>query len=188
MKIYTRTGDKGTTGLFGGKRVAKNTPRIEAVGSIDELNSMLGVIIAKLSPRSILTREILLIQNDLFEIGAYLATPDTSLAKGKKMYKELPLYLKGRVEYMEKLVDELTEKLIPMQTFILPGGSEGGAFLHVARAVSRRAERRVITLATKEQIAQEVLMYFNRLSDLLFTMARFCNMKDRKKETGWRKR
>lgn len=197
-KIYTRTGDKGTTSLFGGQRVAKNSPRVEAYGTIDELNSVLGLAIAQIqnSIRQMadkiqndnlkLQNQLIEIQKDLFEIGAYLATPrDTTIDKGKKIRKELTGYLSQRVKKMEKTIDDLTLELAPMKTFILPGGGINGSFLHLARAISRRAERRVVALANQEEVEESLLIYLNRLSDLLFTMARFVNKKEDKEEIKW---
>src|SRR3989344_484227 len=192
MKIYTRTGDKGTTGLFGGKRISKDAIRVEAYGTIDELNSAIGLAIAAYpSSKAKRSREVgsrqartiieqlTKIQGDLFEIGAVLATPQRVRAKEKRVHKEFTSHLAKRVDEFEKLIDRLTEKLSPMKSFILPGGSKEGAVLHLARSISRRAERRVVTLAKKEPVDNEVIKYMNRLSDLLFTMARFVNKEKR---------
>lgn len=174
VKIYTKTGDKGATGLYGGKRVQKNSLRINAIGSVDELNSMLGVVIEEMR-KSDNRKELEKIQQDLFEIGSLLANP---LVKENKE-------LEKRVAHLELLIDILTEKLTPLRNFILPGGGEAGSLLHLARAVARRAERSIVGLREREKISEEILKYFNRLSDLLFTMARYENHKERKRETLW---
>lgn len=197
MKIYTRTGDKGETSLFGGKRVSKSDLRVEAYGTVDELNAVIGVVSAarQKSPlrqgfagRAKIKNELRKIQSDLFEVAAVLATPkDTQVVKGQKIHKTLPQYLKRRVGEMEQAIDTLTEKLPPLQAFILPGGGRGGALLHQARTVCRRAERRIVSLARKEHIPPEVITYMNRLSDFLFTLARFVNYKEKRKEILWNK-
>lgn len=183
MKIYTRTGDKGQTSLFGGKRVSKSDIRVEAYGTIDELNSMLGIVVSQISNhKSQITKvkkELEIIQQDLFAIGSYLASPEIKDQRLK--IKDLP----KRVEEFEKLIDRLTEKLPKLQNFILPGGGRAGAQLHLARTVCRRTERRIIALSKKESVDTGVIMYFNRLSDLLFTMARYMNHIEKKKETIW---
>lgn len=181
MKIYTRTGDKGTTGLYGGRRVSKDDIRVEAYGTVDELNSAIGLAIAAISRQSSdIRRELVKIQGDLFEIGAVLASPN---AKYKILNTK---YLSGRVTEFEQTIDKLTDKLPELRNFILPGGSQTGATLHLARSISRRAERRVVTLAKKEAVNREVIKYMNRLSDLLFTMARFVNRQKHIPETPWK--
>lgn len=189
VKIYTRTGDKGGTSLYGGKRVSKADLHVEAYGTVDELNSAIGVAIAEAQNYSAkVKRELENIQSDLFEVAAVLATPkDTQVSKGQKIQKELPHYLHKRVEELEQYIDDLTEKLPPLQAFILPGGGRAGSLLHQARTICRRAERRIVALAKKEQIPFEILIYMNRLSDLLFTMARFVNHKEKHKEILWNK-
>lgn len=209
MKIYTRTGDKGETSLFGGKRVHKDDLRVEAYGTIDELNASIGLAVAeaqseKRSPREAgkaknysprseagsakLKAELAKVQSDLFEVAAVLATPkDTRVSKGQKIQKELPQYLYKRVEEMEHAIDALTEEMPSLRAFILPGGGRGGALLHQARTVCRRAERRIVGLAQRERVPSEILTYMNRLSDLLFTMARFVNHKEKHKEILWNK-
>lgn len=187
MKIYTRTGDKGQTSLFGGKRVLKSSLRVEAYGTVDELNSAIGVAVGEVQSTKLkvksynakLQNELEKIQHDLFGIGSVLASPKVQSSKLKVQS------LGKRVEEFEKMIDMLTEKLPPLRNFILPGGGKAGAQLHLARTVCRRAERRVVALAGKEDVASEILIYFNRLSDLLFTMARFMNMKEKKIETIW---
>lgn len=175
-KIYTKKGDQGMTSLFGGTRVGKNSLRVATYGSVDELNSLLGVVISETGNR-MLKKMLLEIQNDLLDIGSCLANVDSK-----------PLeYLVSQVEKLEDSIDEMTEKLPELHNFILPGGSKSGALLHLVRSVSRRVERAVVELSQKEKIDGNILIYFNRLSDLLFTMARFANMKEKKKETIWRK-
>lgn len=174
MKIYTRTGDRGKTSLFTGQRVSKADLRVEAYGTVDELNSTIGVVAAQIkNPK--LKNELIKVQKDLFEIGSALA---------QSRIKNLD----QRVEGFEKLIDEMTGKLPPLQKFILPGGGKAGSFLHFARTVCRRAERRVVALAEKEKVGSEVITYLNRLSDLLFTMARFINFKEKQKEIVWVKK
>ncbi len=176
MSVYTRFGDKGKTSLYGGKTVSKGSLRIDAYGSLDELNSAIGVVLTEIQNPDI-KKELLLIQNDLFAIGASLAT---SLEN-----KKLEEYLRKRVKDFEKQIDSLSEKLPELMNFILPGGGKGGSLLHLTRTVCRRSERRVVELSEKESVSKETLIYINRLSDLLFTLARFINYKDKKKEIIW---
>ncbi len=183
MKIYTRTGDKGQTSLFGGKRVSKSSTRVETYGNVDELNSAIGVVVAEISnfkfPISNILNELEEIQHDLFAIGSYLASP------GNKKQEEGIKKLEKRVEFFESRIDAMTKELPELRNFILPGGGVIGAQLHLARTICRRTERRIIALIKKETIDSGVVMYFNRLSDLLFTMARFVNYREKKKETIW---
>ncbi|MBI2034716.1 MAG: cob(I)yrinic acid a,c-diamide adenosyltransferase [Candidatus Levybacteria bacterium] len=189
MKIYTRTGDKGQTSLFGGRRVSKSSLRVEAYGTVDELNSAIGVVIAESQKSKVKSQnynlkvksELEKIQNDLLTIGSMLASLES---KNQELrIKNLEL----RTKEFEELIDELTSKLPELHNFILPGGGKAGSLLHFARTVCRRAERRAVALAGKEHVPSEVLIYFNRLSDLLFTMARYTNMKEKKQEIIWRK-
>lgn len=174
MKIYTRTGDKGQTSLYGGKRVLKSDLRIEAYGSIDELNCALGVVLAETNNKEI--KQILKnIQPDLFLIGSLLA--------GYKV-KTNPISLK--ITKLEKWIDGFDEKLPELKNFILPQGIKTGSLLHLARSVCRRLERRVVELSQKESVDKEIIIYLNRLSDLLFVMARVVNKKAGKKETIWK--
>jgi cob(I)alamin adenosyltransferase len=176
MKIYTRTGDKGETSLFGGKRVPKNSLRVDTYGIVDELNSAVGVVLAHVSPEEKKLRDLLVsIQHDLLLIGSSLANP---------VQKPLP-YLQKREKVFERHIDQMTEKLPELRNFILPGGGKAGAFLHLARTICRRAERRVVQLSREEPIEEGILRYFNRLSDLLFTMARFINFTENQTETKW---
>ncbi|EKD86781.1 MAG: hypothetical protein ACD_37C00146G0002 [uncultured bacterium] len=177
MAIYTRKGDKGKTSLFDGTKVSKNDPRINAVGTIDELNSVIGIAIAQIpNPKSQIRKELEEIQNDLFEIGGALAFP----------YKTPLEQLEHRPGEFEELIDKLTEKLPELSDFILPGGGRAGSYLHLARTVCRRAERSTVQLSNK--IDPLILIYLNRLSDLLFTFARVVNYREKRKEKIWRKR
>jgi cob(I)alamin adenosyltransferase len=180
MSIYTRFGDKGKTSLYGGKTVSKASFRVEAYGNLDELNSFLGIIALQLKTKK--TKEKLTkIQNDLFEIGACVASLSANT------HKDLGNKLKKRVKEFEEEIDELTKKLPELKNFILPGGKTG-AYFHYARTVARRAERRMVFLAEKEKVLEEILIYLNRLSDLLFTYARFINYKEKQKEIIWSSR
>jgi cob(I)alamin adenosyltransferase len=177
MPIYTKFGDKGKTALHTGKTVSKSSIRVEAYGNLDELNSFLGVVVSQIKDRKI-KQELLEIQNDLFEIGAALAGP------GEKEHKALAQNLAKRVGGFEKEIDRLTVKMPKLKNFILPGGKTG-SLLHYARTVARRAERRTVALAEREQVLGEVLIYLNRLSDLLFTFARYINYKQKQAEIIW---
>ncbi len=171
MKIYTRGGDRGETSLFGGTRVAKNDPRIEAYGTVDELSSFLGAVSD--------VAEIPAIQSDLFEIGAHLASPGTSRFPGVDA---------SRIEDLERAIDTMESALTPLTTFILPGGSAAAAQLHIARTVCRRAERRVVALEDGSPATQSTITYLNRLSDYLFVAARFANHKAGVADVPWTKR
>ncbi len=170
-KVYTRTGDDGTTALGDGRRVVKESRRVEAYGSVDELSSQIGVALATgLTDR--LAAALGRIQNDLFHLGADLCVPES----GKKS-RPLPQIEDRHVTFLEALMDELSEELAPLENFILPGGSAGAAQLHVARAVCRRAERRVVALTRAEAVGAHTVRYLNRLSDALFVMARYENLR-----------
>ncbi len=178
MKIYTKTGDKGTTSLFGGTLIEKDTKRIEAYGSVDELNSQLGVV-RSLDPPDDIDTILGGIQNDLFVLGSDLATPAAN--QRKKM-----LLLEARhVENLERTIDRLDASLEPLTKFILPGGSRVGAELHRARTVCRRTERVVVSLLRKGDIGTTPFVYLNRLSDLLFVMARYANKRAGVREVEW---
>lgn len=170
-KIYTRTGDDGTTGLGGGQRVGKDAPRIEAYGTVDELNSAIGVACA-LQVDGELHEMCVKIQNDLFDLGSDLCV----LEEDKKKYK-IRTIEEAQVARLEKWIDKLQESLKPLENFILPGGSAGAAQLHVCRTVCRRAERDVLKLKRIEEIGPNAFQYLNRLSDLFFVMARYENLK-----------
>jgi len=178
-KIYTRRGDDGSTGLFGGPRVRKDDLRVSAYGDVDELNSALGVAREEV-PEGDLRALIDVLQSELFTLGAQLATPDPEAAP-----KEVPRITPQQVERLEREIDRLTEQLPPMKNFILPGGSRAGAALHLCRTVCRRAERKLVELAESAPVPQEVLAYMNRLSDLLFVMARAANLRAGGREIPW---
>lgn len=186
MPIYTRRGDKGRTSLFKNQRVSKNSLRIEAIGTVDELNSGIGVAVSEISNIKYrilnIGNELIRIQNDLFNIGAHLANPTSTPNLKPKTY------LQKRVKEFESFIDQMTEKMPPLKNFILPGGGKVGAFLHFVRTICRRAERRLVALNKLEKIDSDILVYVNRLSDLLFTMARFANFKEQKKEKIWLQR
>jgi cob(I)alamin adenosyltransferase len=168
-RIYTKTGDEGTTGLGGGQRVPKDSVRVATYGTVDELNSHIGVALAAgLCDR--LATELTAIQNQLFDLGSDLATPATSQER-----HPVPRVEPRHIEHLERLIDEFNEVVGPLTNFLLPGGSAGAAQLHVARTVCRRAERSATTLARDEPIGPTVLPYLNRLSDALFVMARYEN-------------
>ena len=161
-KIYTRTGDAGTTGLADGSRVAKDAPRIEAIGAVDELNSVLGTLLSEKLPdgvRACLDN----VQNDLFDLGGELSVPGHAIMS------------KAHVERLERALDGFNTALPPLKDFILPAGSRPAALAHVARTVCRRAERRLVSLSRKQKVAPALLAYVNRLSDLLFVLARGLN-------------
>ena len=183
MKIYTKTGDKGETGLFGGSRVRKDDPRIGAYGDVDELNAWIGAA-RSLSQNADVDGFLHKIQNDLFDLGALLATPDKKRLEGKAM----SFICKEDITYLEKAIDRLEVDLKPLQNFILPGGSEVGARLHVARTICRRAERSIVALMSQESVENEILIYINRLSDFLFVLARWVNFKEGISETEWEKK
>ncbi len=185
MKIYTKTGDQGETGVFGGPRVPKDHPRIEAYGTVDELNAVLGLARCENLPPDVddlLAR----IQNELFDVGAELATPQPE-AKG--IARTAPRH----VEALEKAIDHYEAGLTPLKAFILPGGVKAAAWLHLARTVCRRAERRLVTLVHEtaggdEAVSPTVLIYLNRLSDLCFVLARSLNADAKMPDVAWHKR
>lgn len=180
MKIYTRTGDDGTTGLLGPGRVPKHAPRVEAYGAVDELNACLGVARA-LDHERWASEALAGVQADLFALGAELAAPDPAAIAGTRLADE-------RVSALERWIDAMEAELPPLGNFILPGGSPLGAELHRARTVCRRAERRVTALAVSEPVAGTTVRYLNRLADLLFVLARWCNQRAGVAETMWRPR
>ena len=179
MKIYTKTGDKGETSLFGGKRVRKNTLRIETYGTVDELNSVIGICRSINTAKEIDTilEEI---QNDLFTLGADLATP---LDVNKKTVKRIEL---SSITRLEQHIDKLDPQLKPLKQFILPGGSRSAAMLHFARTICRRTERLVVQLSQVESIGENPIVYLNRLSDLLFVLARLSNVLSSTTESLWK--
>ena len=173
-RIYTRTGDDGTTGLAGGDRIDKDSPRIDAIGTIDELNSMLGLLRAGLSGDT-LDPALEAMQHRLFDLGAELAMPGTDLLQAT------------HTEAIESLLDQLNAELPALEEFVLPGGNEAAARCHLARALCRRAERDLLRLSRTETVNTESLRYLNRSSDLLFVMARILARRDGGKEITWRK-
>ncbi len=181
MKIYTKTGDEGQTGLFGGGRVSKDDPRVEAYGEVDELNAVLGVVrAADTMPR--IDEVLVPIQRDLFSLGALLATPD--LAKMHEHLEKAQIH-DERIAELEREIDACDRELEALRAFIIPGGTPKAAALHVARTVCRRAERRVIRLQREVEIPAVVVVYLNRLSDLLFTLARLANTRAGAGEVTW---
>lgn len=180
MKIYTKTGDNGTTGLRGGKRVPKDHPRVAAYGDVDELNAAVGAVLASLPSSKIyapLREDLRRVQNELFVTGAVLSDPKAGAAS-----RDFPA---NRALWLESRMDRMTRDLPPLRRFILPGGGPAGAGLHVCRTVCRRAERSVLA-AGRTKVPPGVVVYLNRLSDYLFTAARWINRKTRKPETLWK--
>jgi cob(I)alamin adenosyltransferase len=175
-KIYTKTGDDGTTALGTGERRPKDDLRIEAYGTVDETNAAIGIARAELAPEdAALDQTLAAIQNDLFDLGAELATPDD----GKPKKHERLRVVTAQVVRVEREIDKLNAELQPLRSFVLPGGSRAAAALHLARTVSRRAERLMVTLARKEpeRVGKPALVYMNRLSDFLFVASRYVNAK-----------
>lgn len=185
VKIYTKTGDEGETSLFSGERVSKNDPFVEALGTVDECNSAIGIALSFMGHEPSLkqTRDQLeTIQHTLFDLGASLATPRTR-AGGSKI--ERTRFDSEGTELLEKWIDQMEEKLPELHTFILPGGHSAGAFLHLARSICRRAERIVIPISKKADVSKNVIMYLNRLSDYLFVASRYVNHLSKQPETLW---
>jgi cob(I)alamin adenosyltransferase len=178
VKIYTKTGDEGETSLFGGKRVAKSSLRIEAYGTVDELNSHLGLARALVLPKEI-DEELLRLQTELFTLGADLATPLSETTSHIARIDET------NVARLERVIDRLDEQMPPLKNFILPSGTPIAAQLHIARTVCRRAERAVDALGREEPLGALPLMYLNRLADLLFVLARYVNHCAGVSETPW---
>jgi cob(I)alamin adenosyltransferase len=180
MKIYTRTGDQGDTGLFGGGRVPKDHPRVAAYGDVDELNSALGVVRA--GAAGLFEPLLESIQRDLFSIGGQLATP-----KPERVQKSLQktILLPERIAEFERAMDEADAELSPLRAFVLPGGTPTAAALHLTRTVCRRAERSVVHLAQSEPLPELLVVYLNRLSDLLFTLARLANHRAGVSDVTW---
>ena len=173
-RIYTKTGDKGTTALGDGRRVAKDAPRIEAYGTVDELNAVLGLVLLVVADAdgAALLKSI---QNDLFDLGADLCVPERP-KRGRAVQARKPLRIaEAHVKPLEQAIDRFNAALQPLRSFVLPGGTAASAWLHLARTVCRRAERRLVALARKETINPQAIIYLNRLSDLFFVMARRAN-------------
>lgn len=182
MKIYTRRGDEGETGLFGGGRVRKDDARVEAYGSVDELAAALGVARVRVAAAETADR-LGRVQRDLFAIGAHLATPP---ARPGRRAPALPGLPTGRVEEMEGWIDAADSVLPPLRNFVLPGGTPGASHLHAARTVCRRAERRVVGLGGEEDVAPGIVRYLNRLSDYLFAAARLENHLAGRDDIEWK--
>lgn len=181
-KVYTKTGDSGETGLGGGQRVPKDSLRINAYGTVDELNSFIGVAIASNLDDKI-KEKLNIIQNELFHLGS-----DLCFIEEDKIKFSLPLIEEKHVLKLEQIMDEYSLELEPLENFILPGGTIGASQLHVARTVCRRAEREIIALAKTEKIGSFVIKYLNRLSDTLFVMARYENFKKNYTDVYWNSR
>lgn len=179
MKIYTGKGDKGETGLFGGKRVPKNSPRIEAYGIVDELNSFVGLAVTETVDKDVKAL-LLRIQNQLFTVGADLATPNEK----KQQSDGTPAEFYSRIE---KEIDKFEAKLENLKSFILPGGSKSSAHIHICRTVARRAERAVVSLKNSVEIGDNILIFLNRLSDLFFVLARYENHVSGNPDVKWEK-
>ncbi|MBL7998692.1 MAG: cob(I)yrinic acid a,c-diamide adenosyltransferase [Candidatus Kapabacteria bacterium] len=180
MKIYTKTGDKGTTGLFGGQRVPKHDIRIEAYGTVDELNSVIGIVLTHETPAN-LREHLQELSALLFTVGSDLATP----LDPPPVY-EIPRVQEYHIEWLESLIDSYDAELEPLKTFILPGGTPAAAALHLARTVCRRAERVTTSLAGREDIGDCVVRFLNRCSDYLFTAARYANRSAGIEDVPWK--
>lgn len=179
MKIYTGKGDKGETGLYGGKRVSKNSPRIEAYGIVDELNSFVGLAVTETVDKDVKAL-LLKLQNQLFTVGADLATPEEKKQDGDGTPAEF-------YSSIEKEIDKFDAKLEELKSFILPGGSKSSAHLHICRTVARRAERAVVLLKNSVEIGDNILIFLNRLSDLFFVLARYENKVSGNPDVKWEK-
>ena len=183
MKIYTRGGDGGETSLFGAGRVGKGHPRVEAMGAVDELNATIGWVVTELAPGASQDR-LEQLQHDLFALGAELATPTLKDGRSRPAMPPLP---EGRTSEMEQWIDEADAELPALEAFVLPGGVPSAAALHLARTVCRRAERAVARLAEAEELPPVLLVYLNRLSDLLFVLARLENHRAGAGDVEWKK-
>ena len=179
MKIYTKTGDRGDTRLFDGTRTRKDDQRVDAYGDVDELNSFIGAAAAWLDD-NVLKAQLADIQRDLFSVGATLANPKSATESNAKFHLDA-----RRIEILEAAIDQFETELPPLRQFILAGGCPAGAFLHVARTVCRRAERRVVALAVNVAVEEVVIRYLNRLSDYLFVLARLVNHRQGQQENPW---
>ncbi len=180
FKIYTKTGDKGTTALFGGTRVSKHSIRIETYGTVDELNSTIGIVLAQNEIPEPVRTTLLQLSSLLFSVGADLATP----------LIPPPTYAIPRItpqhsEWLEQFIDQYDTELEPLKNFILPGGTKASAYLHLARTVCRRAERLAVYLSEQEDIGESIIPFLNRLSDYLFTAARYVNFKNNIEDVQW---
>jgi len=176
LKIYTKTGDEGDTGLQGGKRISKSSERIRSYGNVDEVNSVLGLVLShKIDPD--VEKLLKKIQNELFVLGSDLSNPDTADKQNR--------ISKNMVENLEKKIDEYEKELPPLSNFILPGGTHSAALVHLARTVVRRSETNVVSLSKTEKINTECLVYLNRLSDLLFVITRELNKRSKTPDIIW---
>lgn len=180
MKIYTKKGDTGITSLVSGHKVSKSHPRLDAYGTLDELNSFIGWTASLIKDKNV-TEHIFKIQNHLFNMGGQLACNDT------KQAQTLPTITESHIEELELYIDELTTELSPLRNFILPGGTEEASACHIARTVCRRAEREMMRLHEQHPLNLLYIKYINRLSDLLFTLARYMNHIAKMPETTWKK-
>ena len=180
MKIYTKTGDKGETGLFGGERVSKSNSRIDAYGTIDELNAFIGITITEIKSEKIISI-LQRIQNQLFVVGSDLATPISEKNEKLKITRTPEEYSKSA----ELNIDYFNDQLDELRNFILPGGSKGAAYLHVCRTIARRAERKVVALNEQVKIGDNIIIFLNRLSDLFFVLSRFENKVSNIPDTKW---
>ncbi|UCE94744.1 MAG: cob(I)yrinic acid a,c-diamide adenosyltransferase [Flavobacteriaceae bacterium] len=186
MKIYTKTGDDGKTSLYGGTRVKKNDLRIDAYGTVDELNSYLGMIRDQIEDEGLI-KDLIRIQSKLFTMGAMLATPaDKEKRKDGSDRLKIKKIEEEQIDFLEKRIDQMNEVLEPMTHFILPGGHTVVSFCHIARCVCRRAERKTVELADNENINDYILVYLNRLSDYLFVLARKLTKDLKVKEIPWK--
>jgi cob(I)alamin adenosyltransferase len=184
MKIYTRTGDGGETGLFGGERVRKDHERVRAYGAVDEANSAVGVAAASPDLPAELAPLLYDVMSDLFDVGAELATPP---AAGDKLGARLKSRVNdARIAELERFIDTVDAEVPPLTTFVLPSGADAAARLHLARAVVRRAEREIVAMSDDVDVRPELLRYVNRLSDLLFSWARLCNHRSGRGDVAWR--
>lgn len=184
-KIYTRTGDQGTTSLFTGERVGKDHDLIEAIGAVDECNSAIGMAISLLpnSPSSYRIAEQLKdVQHALFDVGAAIATPRTRASDAKK---EKTYFDENATQALERWIDQMEASLPKLSYFILPGGHSAGSMLHLARSICRRAERRITPLSAEQEVDRNVFVYLNRLSDYLFVLSRYVNHELNQPETAW---
>jgi cob(I)alamin adenosyltransferase len=183
MKIYTKTGDDGETGLFGGARVSKGSARVDAYGDVDELNSALGVALAQVGVDANVRQVLTHIQSELFTLGAELAT-----VPGKEDKLGIAVLSESEVQWLEQCIDRFEVDLQPLKNFVLPGGCAEASFLHLARTICRRAERKVVCLQQSQAVRGELVRFLNRLSDLLFVLARHANFRANVSDVEWRAR
>ncbi len=184
MKIYTKTGDKGTTALYGGNRVSKASARVESYGNIDELNSFIGLAKSEITDEKVLN-QLKKIQFDLFTLGSESATPTDKLTLANGKSRLTLMISETEIEELENWMDEYETQLDPLQYFILPGGGKSATALHVCRTVCRRAERSLVFLNESEEVRPELIKYLNRLSDYLFVLARYVSKLNEEKEEYW---